>query len=105
MNRLLRGMCLIHNVGEVRLQAFFEDLQQIGMQRRLVFFHGQYIVRVLIANCLDDFRLATHHVDSHGASLEVQYSQQFRDRCDLVGLLRAGDLTERQAILAGDLSI
>ena len=71
------------------------------MQRRLVVLHREHIMPLPLADPLDDLRLAAHRVDRHRATLEVQQLEQFGDRRDLVRLLLARDLAQRQAVLAG----
>lgn len=73
---------------------------QILVQVRLVVFHRQHVMRLSVADFLDDLLLTAHRVDRHRTTFEVQEFQQFGNRRDLIRLFLHGDLSQRQSVLA-----
>ena len=108
---------LVRESREVGLQGRLEQRLHLFVQARWIALQCQDIVSLLFADLLGDRGLRAHRVDRHGRVFNVQQLQKFGDGRDLAQLfltadfssqptfprsrlLLAGDLPERQAVLA-----
>src|SRR5215210_7338737 len=78
-----------------------EEAADIVVQAALVAFQREHIIAALFDRLGGDDPLTVERVGGDDAALERQQFQQFRHRCDLVGLAVDRQLTEQQALLRG----
>lgn len=81
------------------LGCAIEDASYIRMQRWLVLFDSEHVVRFAFHNLCCDFLLATHCVNRNGSSLDLEQLEKAGDGSYLVGLVIGLDLSEDNAIL------
>ena len=76
----------------------FDKHLDILAQGALVVLERENIVSLLVEDLARDGALAPHRVNGHDGAVDCQHVQQFRDRHDLVRLLRHLDLAKHQPL-------
>jgi hypothetical protein len=87
-------------VREVRRRSVREQMDRLVVDRLLILFQGEHVVRPLVHHFARDIGLAPHRIDGDDASLQEQQIEQRGDGRDLIGLLRHCALTEHEAVRA-----
>src|ERR1700682_3779959 len=80
------------------VQSFAENLPNVVVQRWLVVFHRQHIVRPGLLDRGGDFFLTAHSVDGHDGPGNFQVFDEFRDRGDFVRFAVTSLLTQEQTV-------
>ncbi len=80
---------------------FDEVLRDRLAQLRLIVLHGNHEVTAPVNDVTKDLFLAAHRVDGHQGICQLDLTQKLGNRCDFVGLLLGGYLTQRDSFLAG----
>src|SRR5260370_42448091 len=84
INTLVEGM---RQALEIDLSSVLKPLDHILMQLTLVAFEGQDVIGVLVDDGPRNLCLATHGINGHDTSGNIQVLEQFRDSTDFIRFL------------------